>query len=75
MILICYFDADSMNMTSHKRSRNVSFYNLGLGGSDTRKGTWTLRTLSSILRQFGEQNVCKVCSWTLSQGISSENKW
>lgn len=39
----------SMNKSTHNRSDHVHFYNLGLGGSDSKnKKGWEIRTLSSI---------------------------
>ncbi|XP_074657253.1 putative methyltransferase-like protein 24 [Tubulanus polymorphus] len=58
----------SMGVSDHKHSKNVWFYNLGVGGSDTdsfvpRKNSyvkndqiWKIRTVKSILKMIKREN-------------------
>jgi hypothetical protein len=49
------FDPSMSRVNDHQRSKNVNFYKIGIGGSNTvNKFKWKLNTLRSILQRFDE---------------------
>jgi len=52
-----------MRVSSHRRGKNIWFYETGIGGNDNQRSplNWKLKTLQTLVRELGDSNV-RLCS-------------